>query len=186
MDPKWNGAISMDKDGGDWVLMLWAAWGKEKTVNYLKHLAKNNIVFGEGATARTQMLAAGAFKIDLRLNLHRILEYQKKGAPLDWVRMDPILSTAQAHCLSPSMLRIRTRLCFLAIGLLPWKGSRHTTRLPENLSRSSKVKSNLSEALKGLKISVLPAELTVHGNEAGSRMARYFLEIIRQAETPHT
>ena len=24
LDPKWKGAISMDKDAGDWVLMLWA------------------------------------------------------------------------------------------------------------------------------------------------------------------
>jgi len=63
LDPKWNKAISMDKDGGDWVLMLWSAWGKEKTVNYLKQLARNNLVFGEGAGARTQMLAAGAVKL---------------------------------------------------------------------------------------------------------------------------
>ena len=36
------------------------------------------------------MLAAGAHKIDLRLNLNRILDYQEKGAPLEWVRTDPI------------------------------------------------------------------------------------------------
>jgi ABC-type Fe3+ transport system substrate-binding protein len=82
--------MSMDRDGGEWVMMLWAAWGKEKSINYLQKLAKNGLAFSTGATARTEMLAAGAHKIDLRLNLNRILDYQEKGAPLDWVRTDPI------------------------------------------------------------------------------------------------
>jgi hypothetical protein len=51
-------------------------------------------IFGAGSTARTEILAAGAFKIDLRLNLHRIPEFQKKGAPIEWVRSDPILARA--------------------------------------------------------------------------------------------
>ncbi len=42
LNPKWKGAISMDRDAAEWVLMLWAAWGKEKALNYLKALAKNN------------------------------------------------------------------------------------------------------------------------------------------------
>ncbi len=37
----------MEPDGGEWVLMLWAAWGKDKTVNYLKALSKNNIVLAQ-------------------------------------------------------------------------------------------------------------------------------------------
>src|SRR5262245_60222859 len=71
--------------------MLWSAWVKEKAVNYLQRLAKNNPVFGEGSSARTEMLAAGAFKMDLRLNLNQISERYKKVVPLDWVRPNPIL-----------------------------------------------------------------------------------------------
>src|SRR5262245_61826043 len=76
LNPKWRKSISMDRDAAEWVLMLWAAWGKEKAVNFLKALAKNEIVFGAGQTARLEMLGAGAFKIDLRLNLYRVLQYQ--------------------------------------------------------------------------------------------------------------
>ncbi len=88
LNPKWKSFISMDRSGGEWVLMLWTAWGKEKTISYLKNLARNNLTLSSGATARNEMLAAGAHKIDLHLNLNRILDYQEKGAPLEWV---PIL-----------------------------------------------------------------------------------------------
>ena len=46
LDPKWKGTISMTRDGGEWSLMLWAAWGKEKMVSYLKRLSQNNLVLG--------------------------------------------------------------------------------------------------------------------------------------------
>jgi iron(III) transport system substrate-binding protein len=167
LDPKWNKAISMDKDGGDWVLMLWSAWGKEKTVNYLKQLARNNLVFGEGAGARTQMLAAGAVKIDLRLNLHQILEYQKKNAPLDWVRTEPILSRP-----GPLFIAQHAPHPNAAVLFGDWfsslEGQQAYYEASGKLVPDPKVKSHLSEALKGLKISVLPAELTVRGNEAGA------------------
>ena len=45
LDPKWKGLMSMGKDDTDLVLMLWAAWGKEKTVNYLKALARNALQY---------------------------------------------------------------------------------------------------------------------------------------------
>ncbi len=92
LDPKWKGAISMTKDGGEWSLQLWAAWGKEKMISYLKRLSQNNLVLGEGGTARIEMLAAGASKIDMELNLNRIMDYQEKGAPLEWVRTNPVLA----------------------------------------------------------------------------------------------
>ena len=40
----------MDKDGSEWVLLLISVWGKEKTLNYLTNLAKNNISLGEAST----------------------------------------------------------------------------------------------------------------------------------------
>ena len=175
LNPKWNKAISMDKDGGDWVLMLWSAWGKEKTINYLKHLAKNNLIFGEGAGARTQMLAAGAFKIDLRLNLHQILQYQKKNAPLDWVRTDPILSRPGPLFIAQHAPHPNAAVLF-GDWFTSLQGQQAYYEASGKLVPDPEVKSQLRDALKGLKISVLPAELTVHGNEAGAIWRDIFLK----------
>ena len=131
----------MEPDGGEWVLMLWAAWGKDKTVNYLKALSKNNIVFGAGSTARTEMLAAGAFKIDLRLNLHRVPEFQKEGAPIEWVRTDPIYRGPRQDSLQ-SALRIPMPPYFLLIFLRRPRDNRRTTMLREDSCRIRESRAN--------------------------------------------
>ena len=83
-----------------------------KAVNYLKAFAKNNIVFGAGQTARLEMLGAGAFKIDLRLNLFRVLQYQKKKAPVEWVRTDPVLAKATPMLIAARAPHPNTALLF--------------------------------------------------------------------------
>lgn len=175
LDPKWKSAISMDKDGGDWVLMLWAAWGKEKTVNYLKNLAKNNIVLGAGSRARTEMLTAGALKIDLRLNLHQILEYQKKGAPLEWVRTDPIVSRPGPLFIAERAAHPNAALLF-ADWFTSLEGQQAYYDVSGKLVPDPRVKSKVGEALKGLRVAVLASELTVHGNEAGNLWRDIFLK----------
>jgi iron(III) transport system substrate-binding protein len=165
LDPKWKGTISMDKEGADWVLMFWAAWGKEKTVNYLKNLAKNNIALGPGATARTEMLGAGAYKIDLRLNLHGVLDYQKKGAPLEWIRTDPILAKATPIFIAEHAPHPNAAMLF-ADWFTSLEGQQAYYDATGRLLPHPKVKSRISDALKGLRVVQFPPELVVHGREA--------------------
>jgi iron(III) transport system substrate-binding protein len=167
LDPKWKGSISMGKDSGDWVLMLWAAWGKEKTVNFLKRLAKNNVSPGAGATARIEMLAAGAYKVDLRLNLHQILEYQKKGAPLDWVRTDPMLLKGTPVFIAEHAPHPNAVILF-ADWFTSFEAQQAYHDVTGRFVPDPKVKSRVSEALKGLRVMLFPAEMAVHGNEADS------------------
>ena len=175
LDPKWKGAISVDKDAGDWVLMLWDAWGKEKVVNYLKRLSQNNLVLGPGSTARTEMLAAGAFKIDVRLNLNRILEYQDKGAPLDWVRTNPIIAKG-----TPIFIAERAPHPNAAMLYADWytslEGGQAYNAASVRLTPHPGIKSRLSEALKGLNMSFTSADIAVHGNEANKIFEDIFLK----------
>jgi iron(III) transport system substrate-binding protein len=175
LQPKWKGVISMERDAGDWVLMLWAEWGKEKTLSYLKNLAKNNIVLGAGSTARNEMLAAGAFKIDLRLNLNRFLEYQQKGAPIDWVRTDPILSRS-----SPIFIAERSPHPNAAMLFADWftslEGQQAYSDASGRLLPDPRIKSRVGEALKGLRIASFPAEMAVHGKEADAIWRDIFLK----------
>jgi len=162
LNPKWKGAISMDRDAAEWVLMLWAAWGKEKALTYLKALAKNNIVFGAGQTARLEMLGAGAFKIDLRLNLFRVLQYQKKGAPVEWVRTDPVLAKATPMLIAERAPHPNTALLF-ANWFTSLEGQQAFTDVT-------------AEAVRGQKIVVPPPEIAVHGTEAESIWRDLFLK----------
>jgi iron(III) transport system substrate-binding protein len=165
LHPKWKGAISMDKDGSDWVLMLWSAWGKEKTVNYLKNLARNNVALGAGVTARTEMLSAGAFKVDLRLNLERVLDYQKKGAPLEWVRTDPMLAKLTQIYLSERAPHPNAALLY-ADWFTSFEGQQAFYEAGGRLVSDPRIKTRVGDALQGLRVVVSSAELAEHGTEA--------------------
>jgi len=175
LDPKWKGTLSIDRDAGDWVLMLWAEWGKEKALSYLKNLAKNNVALGAGSTARNEMLAAGAFKIDLRLNLNRFLEYQHKGAPIEWVRTDPVLSRS-----SPIFIAERSPHPNAAVLFADWftslEGQQAYSDASGRLLPDPRIKSKVGEALKGVRVASFPAEMAAHGNEADAIWRDLFLK----------
>jgi iron(III) transport system substrate-binding protein len=165
LNPKWKGAISMDRDAAEWVIMLWAAWGKEKALNYLKALAKNNLVFGAGQTARLEMLGAGAFKIDLRLNLYRVLQYQKKGAPVEWLRTDPVLAKATPILIAERAPHPNTAQLF-ANWFTSLEGQQAFTDVTGRLVPDSRVKGPTADAVRGQRVAVPPPEMAQHGGEA--------------------
>lgn len=175
LNPKWRGSISMDRDAAEWVLMLWAAWGKEKAVNYLRALAKNEIVFGAGQTARLEMLGAGAFKIDLRLNLFRVLQYQKKGAPVEWLRTNPILAKATPLLIAERAPHLNTALLF-ANWFTSLEGQQTFTDVTGRLVPDSRVKGPTADAVRGQKLAVPPPEIAMYGNEAESIWRDLFLK----------
>lgn len=175
LHPKWKGSISMDRDGGEWVLMLWAAWGKEKTINYLKSLAKNNLALTTGATARSEMLAAGAYKIDLRLNLNRILDYQEKSAPLEWVRTDPILLKGTSIFIAERAPHPNAAILF-ADWFTSLEGQQAYYEASGKLLPDPRIKSRMTEALKGQKLVLFPAEMAVNSNEANNIFREIFLK----------
>ncbi|SRR6266545_4338218 len=165
LDPKWKGAISMTKDGGEWSLQLWAAWGKEKMISYLKRLSQNNLVLGEGGTARIEMLAAGASKIDMELNLNRIMDYQEKGAPLEWVRTNPVLAIGNPFFIAEHAPHPNAAMLF-ADWFTSLEGGQAYYDVSGKLLPHPGIKGRISEALKGLNVVYTPAKIAVHGNEA--------------------
>jgi iron(III) transport system substrate-binding protein len=175
LNPKWKGAISMDRDAAEWVLMLWAAWGKEKTLNYLKNLAGNNLTFGAGQTARLEMLGAGAFKIDLRLNLFRVLQYQRKGAPVEWVRTNPILAKATPLLITDRAPHPNTALLF-ADWFTSLEGQQTFTDVTGRLVPDTRVKGPMTEAVKGQNVMIPAPEMAANGTEAENIWRDIFLK----------
>ena len=175
LNPKWKGTISMDKDGSDWVLMLWTALGREKTVNYLKTLAKNNIILGAGVTARTEMLSAGAVKVDLRLNLDRILEFQKKGAPLEWVRTNPMLAKVTQIYLAERAPHPNAAMLY-ADWFTSFDGQQAFYEAGGRLVVDPRVKTKVGELLQGLNVVTSSAETAANGTEAETMWREYFLK----------
>lgn len=165
LDPKWKGAIHLDKNSADWVLMLWGAWGKDKTINYLQKISKNSPVLGPNQTARVELLAAGAVKIDMHASVHVLLRYQDRGAPLDFVRTNPILEKSTPMFIADHAPHPNAAMLF-ADWFTSLEGQQAYYDATLSPVPHPGVKGRVAEAIKGLNVAVFPPEMTVHGNEA--------------------
>jgi len=89
--PMWKGKkISVDTEGQELLMGLMQAWGKEKAVDYLRKLAGQEPAFGRGNNKRIELAAAGEFPLVVAFT-HSIEANKTKGAPVDWVNLEPVV-----------------------------------------------------------------------------------------------
>lgn len=91
--------ISIDNEGENLLIGLMKAWGRDKALQYMKKLAKQDLVPGRGNTRRAQAVAAGEFPLLIGYT-HSIEWFKLQGAPIDWVNLEPAVIQINAVMLS--------------------------------------------------------------------------------------
>jgi iron(III) transport system substrate-binding protein len=71
--------------------------GEQRALRYFERLTKQDVKFLRGRSLQLQLLAAGEFPITMVSNANLILELKKAGAPIESIRISPVL-------LRPSLL----------------------------------------------------------------------------------
>lgn len=100
LDPKWKGKMLMDSTDYDWFGTLVTVWGREKTVQYMERLARQEPLWRRGHGLTAQLVGAGESALAWAYNF-RIERMKKDGAPVDWVdTFDPIVVTVSGIGLS--------------------------------------------------------------------------------------
>jgi len=90
LDPKWKGGkISIDNTAYTFLFGLIMAWGEEKAVSYFKKLAAQEPVPMRGNTNRVQLVMAGEYPLIIAY-APTIQRSTSKGAPIDWVPLEPV------------------------------------------------------------------------------------------------
>ena len=97
LDPKWQGKmvwssnISASSAPG-FIGTVLTAMGEDKGLAYLQKLAKQNIA-NVGVSARQVLdeVIAGEYSIALRIFNHHAAISAAKGAPCDWIRLEPAM-----------------------------------------------------------------------------------------------
>jgi iron(III) transport system substrate-binding protein len=89
--PKWKGKMAMDD--ADYILYgsLLEMMGKERGRAFLKKLAQQDLILRSGHSLLTQLLMAGEFPIYLDGFGSNIENFKARGAPLDWVPLQPVI-----------------------------------------------------------------------------------------------
>ena len=93
LNPSYRGKLSLGTADQELFGTLLEFWGKDKTLAYFNKLAKNAPAMREGHTLQAQLLSAGEFAIAPWLLGHNLAELKRKGAPVETVLLEPVLST---------------------------------------------------------------------------------------------
>jgi iron(III) transport system substrate-binding protein len=106
LDPKWKGKMvwnssSSTSAGTGFIAVVLAAMGEERGMTYLRELSKQNVT-GLAVAARQVLdqVIAGEYAMALNIfNNHAVIS-AAKGAPVDWIPMQPALAVLSAISLT--------------------------------------------------------------------------------------
>jgi iron(III) transport system substrate-binding protein len=102
LDPKWKGKLSLDTEAFEWMGFLLKHMGEQRAMRYFERLTKQDVKFLRGRSLQLQLLAGGEFPITMVSNANLILDLRRAGAPIEPIRISPVL-------LRPSLLLLAAK-----------------------------------------------------------------------------
>ena len=87
----------MDAEDIQWFYHLIKIMGREKGIDYMRKLSKQNLTFRKGHTLLHTLCAAGEIPIVVVGYLSGVQLIKDKGAPIDWVRFESFPTITAIH-----------------------------------------------------------------------------------------
>jgi iron(III) transport system substrate-binding protein len=149
LDPKWKGKLSLDTEAFEWMGFLLTHMGEQRALRYFDRLTKQDVKFLRGRSLQLQLLAAGEFPITMVSNANLILDLKKAGAPIEPIRIPPVL-------LRPSLLLLAANAphphaAMLYLDFLLSKDGQHLLASSGRLPARTDVQTDDRELHEGLK-----------------------------------
>lgn len=113
LNPKWKGKMFLDERDYEWFGNMLTIMGREKGLEYMKKLSKQNIQFRLGKRLLANLLTAGEGQLFLTATGSTIEEYRSVGAPVRWVPFNPTMGQLDgigitSHTSSPNCAKLYT------------------------------------------------------------------------------
>jgi len=90
LQARWKGQILFDESSLEEVMALYAAWGREKTINYFTRLSQQQLLIRVGRDTTTQMMMAGEAPLAVTTYAYNNESLRASNAPIDWIAEDLI------------------------------------------------------------------------------------------------
>src|SRR6266850_2502205 len=94
LQPKWKSNMFLDDESYEWFAVLLKQMGRDKGLQYMRNLAKQDLRLVRGRTAESQLIAAGERPLAITLSGHTVLDLKARGAPIDQMILDPYFAQA--------------------------------------------------------------------------------------------
>jgi iron(III) transport system substrate-binding protein len=142
LDPKWKGRIGIEATDSEWMAAIVKHWGEAKGMDYFRRLAAMKPDMRKGHVLLAQLVATGEVPVGLTMYNANIESLKKKGAPIDFVPVQPVIARPQGIAVAKDAPHPAAALLFVDFVLSP-----EGQRLYESMGRvpaSTKVKSELN------------------------------------------
>lgn len=142
LDPKWKGKIGVEATDGDWMSAMLKAMGAERGTAFMRKLAEMRPDVRKGHILLAELVSAGEVPVGLTIYQSNAITMKKRGGPIDWVAVDPIITRPQAIGVAKHALHPNAALLFADFVLSP-----EGQGLLESMGRSptsTKIKSEFS------------------------------------------
>ena len=141
-DPKWKGRIAIEATDSEWMATLVKTWGTTKGMDYFRALSALRPEVRQGHVLLAALVAAGDVPIGLTAYNSNVLPLKRKGAPIDFVPVQPVVARPQGIGVALNAPHPNAALLFTDFVLSP-----EGQKLFESMGRvpaSTRVKSELN------------------------------------------
>jgi iron(III) transport system substrate-binding protein len=142
IDARWKGRLGIEATDAEWMATVIKLRGTEKGMDYFRRLSAQGLDVRRGHVLLASLVAAGEVPVGLSMYQSNILPLKRKGAPIDFVPVQPVVARPQGIAVARNAPHPHAALLFTDFVLSP-----AGQRLFESLGRvpaSTKIKSELN------------------------------------------
>src|SRR5882672_5259563 len=118
-DPKWRGRIGIESTDQDWMYAVIQFLGEERGMETFRKLSALKPDLRLGHALLAELIAAGEVPIGLTVYSGNADSIKKKGGPIDWVAVEPIVGRPQAIAVAKTAPHPNAALLFTDFVLSP-------------------------------------------------------------------
>lgn len=119
LDPKWKGRISLEATDSEWMAGVIKTWGEARGMAYFQKLAAMKPDMRKGHVLLAQLIASGEVDVGLTAYHANAQSFKKRGAPVDWAPVEPVIARAQGLGLARNAPHPNAALLFTDYMLSP-------------------------------------------------------------------
>ena len=172
INPKWKGKIVLRDEDYETFGMMLKVMGREKGMSFMRRLGAQGVDLRNSFTLGVQGVASGEIPLGMNLYGTHTEEFKKKGAPVDWVPMEFVLTTVEP--LAVSSRAPHPNAARLFVDFLLSKEAQTIMRDRSRISSRPDVPPDPPELTKGLKLIPTDLSLADQANELAKEFRAIF------------
>src|SRR5262245_35762997 len=118
-DPKWKGRIALESSDQDWMYAVTNYLGEARGMDFFRRLSALRPEMRLGHALLAQLIGAGEIQVGLTVYSGNADSIKKRGGPVDWVAVEPIVGRPQAVAVARNARNPNAALLFAELMLSP-------------------------------------------------------------------